>query len=102
MNLDKLVAAQHSSMKNTINLIRYRLRAIELLFCKVPSERDAFFVLVVYKRQRILNSTLVFQMVAKIEHEPEPGGKTPTWKNKISLCERIFLFTKNLVRCLCS
>lgn len=43
MNLDKLVAAQHSSMKNTINLIRYRLRAIELLFCKVPSERDALF-----------------------------------------------------------
>ena len=94
VNLDKLVAFQYSSMKDTIKIIRYRLKAIELLFVKVPSGRDAFFVLVVCKRQRILNSRLVFQMVAKIEHELEPGGKTASWKNKIYLRERIILFTK--------
>ena len=100
--MDKLVASQYSSMKDTIKIIRYRLKAIELLFVKVPSGRDAFFVLVVCKRQRILNSRLVFQMVAKIEHELEPGGKIATWKNKIYLLKESFYSPKNLVRCLCS
>lgn len=51
------------------------------LFGKVPSEKGAFFILVVYKRQRILNKALLFQMVAKTEHEPELGWGAG-WQNR--------------------
>ena len=50
------------------------------MYGKAPPERDAFVMFVVNTRERNLNTTLVFQMVAKIEYEPEGQQLNPSQK----------------------